>query len=83
MDGTPITLEDVENYLIDYWQFDEGSEELKETTKLIEDYYKFIKPGDIKEIDETKQKVSGYEYVRYICLPGYDDDECHVLLTKF
>ena len=70
----------LEDYLVDNWGFDENSNELRETIKLIEDYYKFIKPGDVKQSNGGEPiKVSGYTHAELVCV----DDGCFIVLTKF
>jgi hypothetical protein len=77
-DYEDYTLEDL---LIAEWGFDEDSKELKDTTQLIKNYYKYIKPGDVKKSDGERTSVTGYSYAEMVCVP--DDDDCFMVFTKF
>jgi hypothetical protein len=87
MEGAPVTLEDIEYYLIDEWGFNEDSKETSEVAKYIEQYYKNIESGDIKITGAGKTSVSGYSYVETICVSReyehHDGEECYTILTKF
>ena len=87
MDDTPVTLEDIEGYLIDEWKFNEDGKEVIETAKLIEQYYKCIESGDIKVVLIGKINITGYRHLELIYvtmdLEHHEEDHCIPILTKF
>lgn len=87
MDGTPITLEDIEGYLIDEWDFNEDGKEVNEVANFINQYYKCIESEDIKIIRNGKTSIAGYRYVEIIYVPveyeHHDGEDCYIILTKF
>jgi hypothetical protein len=74
--------DDLEDLLFD--DFGYQGENLNTAVQLIEDYYRTIRPGDVKVIEYTDGKIDINGYKNAITKYAYETDDCYyTILTKF